>query len=58
MPKNIINLLPREIIYLWINKHNSQVCKLWYSIWCTKPMIVRFPDGRTLWYANLNLKIL
>jgi hypothetical protein len=40
MNKNIVNLIPREIIYQWIKKTNSEVCKLWYEIWCTKPMSV------------------
>jgi len=35
-----VNTLPAEIIYRWATSINSQTCKLWYRIWCTKPMFV------------------
>jgi len=54
MAKNIINLLPREIIYQWIDKYNSKVCKLWHAIWCTKPMTIRSPNNHTFLRENIN----
>ena len=35
------NVLPKDIVYQWIDKSNITVCKDWYEIWCNKPMTVR-----------------
>lgn len=35
-----INTLPCEIIDYWIDKKNSEVCKLWYEIWCGKSLTI------------------
>jgi len=38
--RNIINTLPHEIIYQWVNKNTFGTCKLWRKLWRTKPMSV------------------
>src|SRR5688572_398986 len=38
--QNQINTLPCEIIDNWVHKINSQVCKLWFTIWCAKSLII------------------
>jgi len=38
---DIIDTLPHEIIYQWINKGTSKVSKLWCKLWYSKPMSIK-----------------
>lgn len=37
----IHNILPKDIVHLWVDKYNVTVCKDWYDLWRNKPISVR-----------------